>query len=296
MIEGGLWEAKRKKRFKVHQRRERRPREGELVQIDGSYHEWFEDRGEPCCLVNMVDDATGNLKELRFVAHESTQAYFDATRAYVLRHGIPEAMYSDRHSIFKGIKNDSQFHRALKELGIELILAYSPQAKGRVERSHGTLQDRLIKLMRIDGISSMEEGNKFLEKFMKEHNCRFGRSPKNPQNAHVPLCPEISLNRILCVKEKRKISKQLTVHYANKTYQLNPRKNGRRMVGKSVTMNEQTDGVVIEYEGEKLDYTTYEERPYAEIIMDRKRLDSFLDRKDRMSIVQRRRKGIASNF
>ena len=294
MIEGGLWEAKQRRNLCVHQRRERRSREGELLQIDGSYHRWFEDRGSPCCLINMVDDATGKL-ELLFVEHESTQAYFEATRSYILRYGCPRAMYSDRHSIFNGKKNDSQFCRALKELGIELILANSPQAKGRVERSHGTLQDRLIKLMRLDGISSMEEGNRFLARYMEEHNSRFSRLPKNAENAHVPWGPEHDLDRILCVKEKRKISKQLAFQYNNKTYQLNPGKSCRRMIGRNVTLSEIGGAVVVDYEGETLDYSVYEEQPYV-AVMDRKRLDAFLDRKAPMSIVRRQRKGASINF
>jgi transposase len=295
MIEAGLWNAKQRKSFCVHQRRERRSCEGELVQIDGSYHEWFEDRGAACCLINMIDDATGKLKELRFVEHESTQAYFETTRSYVLRNGCPGAMYSDRHSIFKGTKNDSQFCRALKELGIELILAHSPQAKGRVERSHATLQDRLIKLMRIEGISSMEDGNRFLERYREEHNSRFSRLPKSAENAHALLSPEQDLDRILCVKEKRKISKQLTVQYSNKTYQLNPRKCCRRMIGRSITIYEIGGKVVLDYEGEKIGYSIYEEQPHV-TVMDRKRLDAFLDRKVPMSIIQRHRKGDRVNF
>ena len=236
MIEGGLWEAKQRRSLCVHQRRERRSREGELIQIDGSYHKWFEDRGNACCPINMIDDATGKFMELRFVEHESTQAYFEAPKSYILRYGRPGAMYSDRHSIFNGKKNDSQFRRALKELGIELILANSPQAKGRVERSHGTLQDRLIKLMRLDGIASMEEGNRFLTKYMEEHNSRFSRTPKNTENVHVPLGREHDLDRILCVKEKRKISKQLAFQYNKKTYQLDPGKSCRRMIGRNATI------------------------------------------------------------
>jgi transposase len=204
-IEAGLWEAKQRKSLCVHQRRERRSREGELVQIDGSYHKWFEDRGPACCLINMIDDATGKLKELKFVEHESTQRY------------------------------------------------------------------------------------------MEEHNSRFSRLPKNAENANIPLSQELDLDRVLCVKEKRKVSKQLTVQYGNKTYQLNPQKNCRRMIGRSVNIYEMGDKIVIDYEGKKIDYRVYEEQPYV-TVMDRKRLDSFLDRKLPMSIIQRRRKGILVNF
>lgn len=295
MIKEGIWKAKSRKGKKIHQSRNRRSREGELIQIDGSYHKWFEDRGPPCCLINMVDDATSKLMELRFVEHESTEAYFETTRSYIAQHGIPSAMYSDRHPIFLGSKNDSQFYRALKELGIELIHANSPQAKGRVERAHGTLQDRLIKLMRNKGISSIEKGNEFLSSFIGEYNQRFAKCPKSPENAHKKP-EEQDLNRILCVKESRKVSKDLSISHKNRKYLLDPNKCGRRMIGKTVTVYETRDGVEVEYDFHRYECVSYDDQPYVSTIMDRKKIEAFLDRKQPLSVVARRRRGIMVNF
>lgn len=295
MAKEGIWEVTPRRTKRVHQSRDRRPREGELVQIDGSYHKWFEDRAAACCLINMVDDATGKLMELRFVEHESTEAYFEATRSYIERHGLPMAMYSDRHTIFLGQKNDSQFCRALKELGIDLIHANSPQAKGRVERSHGTLQDRLIKLMRIKGISSMSDGNQFLSSFRDEHNQRFARCPRDPRSAHKELKRQ-DLDRILCVKESRKVAKDLSISHRNRKYLLDQKKCGRRMVGKTVTVYETKGGIEVEYGGQRYKGKPFDDQPRAETIMDRKTIQAFLDRKQPLTIIQRRRRGVSANF
>ncbi len=170
MIEEGLWKVKKRKNVHFHQRRNRRSQKGELVQIDGSPEYWFENRGPKCCLINMVDDATGNIMEARFVKEECLEGYFQGMKSYIETHGRPLALYSDRHTIFKSPKAEekprlTQFGTAMKELHIELIHAHSLQAKGRVERSHGTLQDRLIKLMRLDKISSIEDGNNYFKEF-----------------------------------------------------------------------------------------------------------------------------------
>ncbi|NGX43299.1 MAG: hypothetical protein K940chlam7_01594 [Chlamydiae bacterium] len=153
MIDEGIWKVKKRKNIRFYQRRNRRSQEGELIQIDGSPEYWFENRDPKCCLINMVDDATGKLMELRFVREECLEGYFLGMKRYIETHGRPLALYSDRHTIFKSPKAKekpklTQFGRAMKELDIELIHANSPQAKGRVERAHGTLQDRLIKLMK----------------------------------------------------------------------------------------------------------------------------------------------------
>lgn len=297
MIQENLWEVNKRKNLPLYQRRERRPQEGELIQIDGSYEKWFEDRGPKCCLINMIDDATGKLQELRFVNHESTENYFKVIRTYLENHKRPLAIYSDRHMIFKSPKeNKTQFGRALKELDIELIHANSPQAKGRVERSFSTLQDRLIKIMRLEGISSMEEGNKFLKKFKEDYNKRFGRIPKSKENAHRELPEGIKLDYILCRKEKRKISKNLTIQHQHKTYQLIPKGNKRRLIGKTILLYEMRDKVALEYMGDYYDYTIYEEQPYVKTVMDRKRIEAFLDRKKSMSAIERHRRGKKANF
>jgi hypothetical protein len=171
MIKNKIWMPKKIKAKKLHQMRDRRPREGELIQIDGSPHAWFEDRGESCCLIVFIDNATGKIKELRFCNAETTNDYFAVTKSYIKKHGIPRSFYADRHSIFKintkelsskAIdKNEglTQFGRAMQTLDIELIYAMSPQAKGRVERANQTLQDRLVKELRLAGINNIEEAN-----------------------------------------------------------------------------------------------------------------------------------------
>lgn len=294
MIEEGLWEVKKRRKLNYHQRRNRRSREGELIQIDGSYHDWLEGRGPKCCLIDFVDDATGKIVEARFVHHESTEDYFISMKRYLEKYGRPIAIYSDKHMIFKGLKNDSQFARALKELNVELITAHSPQAKGRVERAHKTLQDRLIKLMRLKQISSIEEANEFLKDFLQDYNSRFGRCPQKQEKAHSPYL-KADLNKILCIKEKRKVSKSFSIQYDNKTYQLAKSEMKRRLVGKTVWIYQIEGRIQIELEGKELKYSIYEEMPYMKV-MDRKRIDAFLDRKLPMTVVERTRRKSSVNF
>ena len=301
MIEEGLRKVKKRTKTQYYQRRTRRSQEGELIQVDGSPEYWFEDRGQKCCLLNMVDDATGKLMELRFVESECLEGYFQSMKCYIERHGRPLAIYSDRHTIFKSPKSGdvpklSQFGRAMKELNIELIHANSAQAKGRVERAHGTLQDRLIKLMRLDGISSIEEGNRYLEAFRKDYNERFGRLPRSMENAHRRLDEEMNLNHILCRKEERKVSKSLEIRYKHKTYQLIPKSNNRRLIGARALISELEEGLKIEIRGEEYDYKVYEDQPYEERVIDRKNIDAFLNRKKPQSTIQKQRRGIAVNF
>jgi len=168
MVESGLW-LSRKQRRSFHQPRLRREHYGELIQIDGSEHRWFEDRADPCTLLVFIDDATSKLMQLRFVPSESTDSYFQALRGYLQSHGCPVAFYSDKHSVFRVLRRDpkggqgmTQFGRALAELNIEILCANSSQAKGRVERVNRTLQDRLVKEMRLAGISDIDAGNDFL--------------------------------------------------------------------------------------------------------------------------------------
>ena len=189
MMADGLWIDRRHRLPSPHQPRRRRECLGELVQIDGSEHAWFEDRGETCTLLAFVDDATSRLMQLRFVASESAFDYFRATRDYLETHGKPVAFYSDKHSIFRVNSKDAaggdgvtQFGRALSELNIDIICANSPQAKGRVERAFGTLQDRLVKELRLAGISTIAAANAWLAGFIITHNGRFGRVPANAKD------------------------------------------------------------------------------------------------------------------
>lgn len=294
MIEIGVWKSKKRKQTHYYQRRARRSQKGELIQIDGSYHDWFEGRAPKCCLLVFVDDATGKIQEAQFVDHENTVDYMASMKSYIKKKGRPLAVYSDRHAIFKGDKNDSQFTRALRELDIELIYAYSPQAKGRVERAHGTLQDRLVKLMRLEGISTKEEANQFLKVFLRDYNQRFGRCPKDKKNAHRKRSTNQNLDRILCIKESRKVSKSLSIQFNNKTYQLVPKNDSRRLIGQKVMVYQLDSEIQIEYRGQLYDHTIYDEQPY--MVMDRKRIDAFLDRKKPMTIAQKAAKGIAINF
>jgi hypothetical protein len=187
MIGAGLWLPRAQRRQRPHPPRYRRPCLGELVQIDGCDHEWFEQRGPRCVLLVFVDDATGQIMHLRFVASESTFDYFAAVRRYVEQHGKPVAFYSDKASIFRVNAqaprcgpNATQFARAMGELNIDVLCANSPQAKGRVERTHQTLQDRLAKELRLRGIDNPEDANRFAPEFIEDYKRRFGRDPADP--------------------------------------------------------------------------------------------------------------------
>ncbi|NGX38456.1 MAG: hypothetical protein K1000chlam2_01630 [Chlamydiae bacterium] len=264
MIQGGVWKAKKKKNQKVYARRTRRSCLGELVQIDGSYHDWFEDRGEKCCLLVFVDDATSQIMAMRFCRTETTDDYFATLREYLLRCGRPKAFYSDKHSIFrvnmKGCQGKTTFHRALKELDIELICAHSPQAKGRVERANGVLQDRLIKELREENISSQEGGNAYLEKYRKKYNKKFGKEPASPQNAHRKLLPSHKLDEILLEKSKRVIAKDLSFSYGNKIYQIDsPYRN--RLPGKHVDIYEKSGKIkYVGVAGKRVEYKKWKEK------------------------------------
>src|ERR1700686_2756091 len=179
MMGDGLWLSRRQRRS-FHRPRLRREAFGELIQIDGSEHRWFENRGAPCTLLVFIDDATSKLMQLRFAPSESTDSYFEALQGYLEAHGCPVAFYSDKHTVFRVNKPDAkggsgmtQFGRALAELNIEILCANSSQAKGRVERANRTLQDRLVKELRLAEISDIEVGNDFLTGFVQQFNEKF---------------------------------------------------------------------------------------------------------------------------
>ena len=188
MIQAGLWRAKKRREARVHSPRERRACLGELVQIDGSHHDWFEARAPKCCLIAFIDDATARVLGARFEATETTQGYLSVLERYVVEHGAPLALYSDRHSIFTKHDDEdpkpTQFERALLQLDIESICARSPQAKGRVERLFQTLQDRMCKAMRLAGISSMEQANAWLADYLGKHNARFAVPARQAVDMH----------------------------------------------------------------------------------------------------------------
>jgi len=286
MIESGVWKVKKEKSPIKHQQRKRRARFGELIQIDGSPHAWFEDRADTCDLIIFIDDATGHIYG-QFFESGTTQAYMKVMRGYIEKYGRPLACYSDKHGIFRVNKpgiihrdNLTQFGRALRELDIDLIYANSPQAKGRVERAFQTLQDRLIKELRLAGISSIEEGNKFLKNYLEKHNQRFTRNPEDKLDAHRTLLLEHKLDRILCYKECRIISKNMEIQYKNKTLQLILERPLRMLRGAKVTVLESLDGeITLEYHGKELPFRMHHFYNYEEKTS--KEIDQFLREKKR---------------
>jgi transposase len=251
MIDAGLWVPRSQRRRRVHQPRQRRSCLGELVQIDGCEHAWFEDRGPKSTLLVYVDDATGRLMELRFAPSESTFDYFASTRAYLERHGKPVAFYSDKASIFRVASAEAargagvtQFGRALSELNIDIVCANTPQAKGRVERAHLTLQDRLVKELRLRSISTPEAGNAYLPLFLADYNRRFGREPLSPHDAHRCLREGEDLDVIFTWQEERKISRNLTFQYRRVMYLVESGPETLKFAGERCRVHEHEDGSI----------------------------------------------------
>ena len=287
MIEEGIWKAHKAKKMAVHQLRERRACFGELVQIDGSPHDWFEGRAEPCVLLVFIDDATGKLGQLRFVESESFFSYCQAAEGYFRRWGKPMAFYSDKNSIFRvNVPSISagealtQFGRAMQELDIEILCANTPQAKGRVERIIQTLQDRLPKEMRLCSISSMAEGNVYLPEFMQELNQRFAVDPRSSVNAHRPLTAKDDLARILTWQETRTLSKNLTLQFQKTVYQIQtPRPSyALRNAQVTVCVNDQEE-ITILYHGKALLHSIYKQQAKQAEVVSAKQLDLALQPK-----------------
>jgi hypothetical protein len=253
---------------------------GELLQADGSDHEWFEKRAPRCTLLVVIDDATGEVTA-RFEQEETTVGYFRLMKGYIEQHGVPKALYTDMYSVFKVNQGEgyiTQFGRAMKELSIELIFARTPQAKGRVERANGTLQDRLVKELRLQNISTIEEANTFLPTFFAKYNAKFGKRAKSPVNAHRPLKQEEDLEHILCEKNSRKISKNLEISFEGKIYQLQAVKCCNRLQGKEITVIRTLQGtLVMKYQQAIFDYKILEESALS--IMDSKQLRMHAEKK-----------------
>ena len=286
LIEDGHW-LPRKERRRFHQPRLRRECFGELVQIDGSDHRWFEDRGPRCTLLVFVDDATSTLMELRFVTSESTFSYFEALECYLLNHGRPVAFYSDRHTVFRVANEDAkagagmtQFGRALNELNIEILCANSSQAKGRVERANRTLQDRLVKELRLADISDMDAGNAFLEVFKERYNAKFAKTPAKSDNLHRALNVEPDrLEEVLCWREKRCVSRQLTLTYDRKRIMLEENDISRGLVGKYVDTYAFVDGRFdVRWKGQPPTYRIFDtdQRVTHAAVTENKRLSAVL--------------------
>lgn len=285
MIEWGLWKAKREKEVQRHPQRARRECFGELVQIDGSPHDWFEGRGPKCCLLVAIDDATSQLCSLHFEPSETTVGYFKLMSQYIDHHGLPLATYSDRHGIFRinlpnvSEETETQFGRAARELGIEVICAHSPEAKGRVERANQTLQDRLIKEMRLLGINTIEAANAYLPTYIADHNRRFSVVAKNAVDAHRRELPEQKiLDLIFSHQAERKLTKNLEISYKNIIYQVRTNTKGYRLQHAVVTVCDDLNGVItLIRQGKVLEYTCHERAKKNADIVDSKELDFKLD-------------------
>ena len=236
LLAGGVGSPRRRRAPKRYLRRERYPQEGMLLQIDGSRHNWLEGRGPHLTLIGSVDDATGTVPFALFRQQEDAHGYMLMVREIIARHGIPMALYSDRHSIFqnstrepesleeqlRGRRDPTQFARALEELGIRLILAHTPQAKGRVERAWDTFQDRLVSEMRLAGTATIEQANRMLRDFLPRYNRRFGVAPAQPGSAYRQPAPGVSLDAVLCFKYLRTVANDNTVHFNGAALQVLP--------------------------------------------------------------------------
>lgn len=284
MIEEGLWKPRKAKKVVTHQLRERRACFGELIQIDGSPHDWFEGRAETCVLLVFIDDATGKLVQLRFVECESFFSYAQAAEDYFRREGKPVAFYSDKLGVFRvnqpsaGSRDAlTQFGRAMQELDIQIICANTPQAKGRVERVIQTLQDRLPKEMRLHGISGMADGNAYLPAFMQELNQRFAVEPRSSVNAHRPLTAKDDLVRILTWQEPRTLSKNLTLQFEKVVYQIQTQRPTYALRQALVTVcKDGQQNITIRYQDKVLPYTIFHKQTMQSKVVPAKNLNQTL--------------------
>jgi transposase len=275
MMVEGLWKAKPARKLEVHQMRERRACDGELEQMDGTDHDWFEGRSERCTLLVMIDDATGKLGALSFVPEESFFGYCGLLRQYLAAHGRPAGLYTDKHGIFRvnipnvGLgDNLTQFGRAMQSLEIPILCANTPQAKGRVERANQTLQDRLVKEMRLRQINNMQQGNTYLPEFMADFNARFAVQPRSSLDAHRPMLVHQNLDQILTWQETRLITKNLTLQFKKVVYQIQTDRPAYALHHVRVTVCEDDQGkVAILYKGDELSYTIFQKQErQAEVV------------------------------
>ncbi len=285
MIKSHVWHP-RKQATKHRQWRERRPCVGELVQLDGSDHDWFEGRGPRCALVIFIDDATSRILYAEFVSVENTFNLMSTTKQYLLNHGRPIALYVDKDGIYKinrqasieeQLKDEqamTQYSRAMGELGIEIIFAQSPQAKGRVERSFDTHQDRLVKELRLANISDMKSGNIFLRKiYIPKHNARFAVSPKRKLNAHKPLLRSHKLDEILSLQTERILANDFTVRFQNLYLQILAEQKVRIRPKDKIIVQARLDGSMhLKFKDQFLNFKPLPQRPYKPFYTANKRL------------------------
>jgi transposase len=259
LVDAGLWQ-RRRRRDPHRSRRPRRACLGELVQMDASVHDWLEGRGEEVVLISMIDDATSRVLA-RFYPAGTTAAHLDLLGRWLRRYGRPVALYTDRHSIFdpqdKGrplAEGETQFGRALRELAIELIRAHSPQAKGRIERSFGTAQDRWVKELRLAEARTAAQANTVLERLLPAHNRRFGQAPRAATDAHRPLGPGHNLAAILSLQEERVVANDYTIRFRNRLYQLLPPVYPGERGGRVVVEERLNGRMAIRFGGHYLKY------------------------------------------
>jgi transposase len=262
MLSEGLWRRQRKRK-PYRQRRERRRHFGELVQMDGSFHDWLEERGPGGCIMNMVDDATSAV-ELRLGEEETIWAAANTLRAWIEKNGVPQVLYVDWKNVYKraptqrehlrGEEPVTQFGRMCEKLGIEIIAAGSPQAKGRVERNHGTHQDRLIKKMRRKKIGTHEQANVYLQQeYLPEHNRRFRCAAAEAEDYHRRAPSAMELREVFRLESERMIGNDWVVRYDNRLFQVQAQSRKYAPAQGNVGVCEWEDGMIeIEYRGRKL--------------------------------------------
>jgi transposase len=253
LVAAGLWERKRRRK-QFRQRREPKHHFGELIQVDGSHHHWFEDRGPSCCLMHMVDDATG-VSYFFFSEQETKKDAMALTWGWICKYGIPESLYCDRKNVYltdrepnldeqlAGIDPKNDFEKACEKLGIEIITAYSPQAKGRVERKHGVLQDRLVKELRLANISTIEEANLFVQNgYMDSFNKKFARQPVSKEDRHVALFSQNDLRKIFVFESERRVANDWIIQFNNRLFQIQKNCTVRPQPRDRVLIHEWLDG------------------------------------------------------
>jgi len=300
LLGAGITSPRRRRPPRHRVRRRRFPQEGMLLQIDGSIHDWLEDRGPRMTLLLAVDDATGTVAGALFHPLEDSHGYFQLLCQIIESRGIPLSLYSDHHGVFwythqrREKRNEesatdkqkpTQFGRAMRELGIEQVFAWSPQAKGRVERVAGTFQDRLVTELRLADVRSLEEANRLLEKYLPQYNERFGVPATDEGSAYRPLPSEMDLADVLCFKHRRKVARDNTVKYQWRTLQLLPDQDRRSYAGRTVEVWERLDGdLTVLYEDQEI--ATQEAPPRASVLRGSKGTDPYKDRTEFMRLVE----------
>ena len=272
MIEAGMWQVRRRRK-KIHTWRERKAHLGEMVQMDGSHHDWLEDRGPKMVLMGYIDDATGRAYG-RFYDYEGVEPAMDSLGRYIGLYGLPQSVYLDKHSTYKttrqadtdellrGETAKTQMERALGELEIQVIHAHSAQAKGRIERKFRTLQDRLVKALRLAGVKTRSEANRFLDEYWPRHNARFTKEPREPGDFHRPLPKTKTLDEILCLKARRSINNGFLLKWQNRMFVVQT--PSRAMIGRKAEVWEHFDSRLdFRWQGRPLEVREVEEAPPA---------------------------------